>query len=91
MEENEDLKAAETTGQFWNEQIASDLKNYVQFGVYPGDLPKDKRRNFRKRAKDFEVKDGELYYNKSGSLRLALSKSDEWLRAFQVRGLHKRN
>ena len=74
----------EEESSFWNKRIVMDFKIYLQCGEYPGDLLKEKRRNFRKRAKDFVVKDGELYYKKSGDLRLALSTSDEWLRAFQV-------
>ena len=53
-------------------------------GRYPDTLPKEKRRNFRKRANDFEVMDGKLFYKKSGSLRLALYRNDDWLRAFEV-------
>lgn len=88
MEEEASVEAENNTklqsNEHWNEEIALGYKEYLVSGKYPDYLPKEKRRNFRKRACDFEVKDGELYYKKSGDSRLALYKSDDWLRVFQV-------
>ena len=70
--------------EHWNEEIALNFKEYLMSGRYPDTLPKEKRRNFRKRANDFEVMDGKLFYKKSGSLRLALYRNDDWLLAFEV-------
>ena len=76
-------------GEYWNEEI---VENYKEFLLSAGkkypNLPKDKRRNFRKRAGDFVVQEGKLYYAKTkGSLRLALGSREEQQRAFQVRML----
>ena len=71
--------------EHWNEEIALSFKQYLVCGRYPDVLPREKRRNFRKRAKDFEVMDGKLYYKRSGNLRLALYRIDDCLRTFEVR------
>jgi hypothetical protein len=70
----------------WDEAIAQSYKEFLlsNGNVYPENLCKTKRRNFRKRAGDFEVNGGQLYYIKSGCLRLALSKREDWQRVFQV-------
>lgn len=73
----------------WNEIVARNIKEYLVSGKYPSDLPSSesvKRRNFRKRAKDFIVKNDRLYYvdKKNGSLRLAIHSKEEQERAFQV-------
>ena len=71
--------------EHWNEEIALSFKQYLVCGRYPDVLPREKRRNFRKRAKDFEVMDGKLYYKRSGNLRLALYRIDDCLHTFEVR------
>ena len=50
-------------------------------------FPPPRRRNFRKRAKDFVFKNDRLYYvdKKNGSLRLAINSKEEQERVFQVR------
>lgn len=70
--------------EHWNEEIALSFKDYLISGRYPDSLPSEKRRNFRKRANDFSVVDGELYYKKSGALRLALYRKEDCIRVFQV-------
>ena len=84
-EENMEVETCEEVEtELWNEEIALNYKQYLQCGSYPTSLPKEKRRNLRKRVNDFEVKDGKLFYKKSGSPRLALYKREDWLRVFQV-------
>ena len=56
----------------WNEEIALSYMEYLLSGSYPDSY---RRRNFRKRATDFEVMDRQLYYN--GCSRLALYKSKD--------------
>ena len=70
------------------DQIAG-VKKWLQSGEYPPHLPpseKMKQRNFRKRAKDFVIKQGMLYYKnkKNGELRLAISSKEEQQRVFMV-------
>ena len=74
----------------WNEIVAGNIKEYLVHGNYPSDLPSSesvKRRNFRKRAKDFVVKNDRLYYvdKKDGSLRIAIYSKEEQERVFHVR------
>lgn len=73
----------------WNEQMMRSIKAYLENGQYPVHLPyceTVRRRNFRKRAKEFVVQDGNLYYKKKkdGSLRLAISCREQKQRVFQV-------
>lgn len=42
----------------WNEELAKNINIYLENGRYPAKLPPMKRRNFRKRANDFVVKQG---------------------------------
>ena len=44
--------------EHWNEEIALSFKQYLVCGKYPDVLPSEKRSNFRKQAKVFEVMDG---------------------------------
>ena len=74
---------------YWNEIAARNIKEYLVHGKYPSDLPSSesvKRRNFRKRANNFLVKNDRLYYvdKKNGSLRLAIHSKEEQERVFQV-------
>ena len=62
----------------WCEEVANNITKYFNSGKYPPNLPpyeKVKRRNFRKQAKDFVVKQERLYYKnkKDGVLRLAMA------------------
>ena len=90
MEEREDELGDRTeVTKYWSEKIASNIKTYLLQAQYPSDLPpseSDRRRNFRKRAKDFVVQDDQLYYKvkKDGSLRLAISSQEEQQRIFEV-------
>ena len=83
-EEADDLKS-----DCWCEEVARNITKYLNSGEYPPNLPpceKVKRRNFRKRAKDFVVKQERLYYKnkKDGVLRLAISTKEEQQRVFMV-------
>ena len=72
--------------EYWGEEVVQAYKEFLLSSgkKYP-DLPKDQRRNFRKRASDFVVQDGKLYYKKTtGFLRLALGSEEEQQRVFQV-------
>ena len=65
------------------------LKDYWEHGQYPSRLPYSERVgrwNFRKRAKEFVVQGGMLYYKKKGdgSLRLAISSKEGKQCVFQV-------
>ena len=75
--------------EHWNEEIAQNIKQYLESGVYPSNLPSsegNKRRNFRKRAANFVVKEGKLYYKncKDGLTRLAIASEKEQQEIFQV-------
>ena len=51
----------------WSDEVASDIRRYLERGQYPAHLPHSdttKRRNFRKRAKDFVVHKDNLYYKR---------------------------
>ena len=76
----------DAVNEHWNEAVAEGYKEFLLSGGknYPVDMAKEKKRNFRKRAQDFVVHEGRLYYAKGGSLRLALTNRDEQLRVFQV-------
>ena len=70
----------------WDEEASINIKNYLEHGQYPTDLPPSegvKRRNFRKSAKDFVVQADQLYYQ-GKTLRLAISSKEEQQRIFQV-------
>ena len=72
-----------------NNSSLSSLKQYLINREYPSDLPTSesvKRRNFRKRAKDFVVQNDTLYNvdKKAGHLRLAIYSKEEQQRVFQV-------
>ena len=65
------------------------MNSYKEFLVSGGtnctDIPSRKRKSFRRRAKDFTVQDGRLYYTKTPDLlRLALGSKNEQDRAFQA-------
>lgn len=86
---NVEITTGTSPASHWNEIVVRNIKEYLVHGKYPSDLPSSesvKRRNFRKRAKDFMVKNGNLYYidKKSGSLRLAIYSKEEQERVFQV-------
>ena len=86
---NVELTTGTLPASHWNEIVARNIKEYLVHGKYPADLPSServKRRNFRKRAKDFMVKNDKLYYvdKKTGSLRLAIYSKEEQGRVFQV-------
>ena len=71
----------------WEKTVARNIKQYLINGEYPSDLPTSesvKKRNFRKRSKDFVVQNDTLYYvdKKTGHLRLAIYSKEE--RVFQV-------
>ena len=73
----------------WSDEVASDIRRYLERGQYPAHLPHSdttKRRNFRKRAKDFVVHKDNLYYKgkKNDPLRLAISSKEDQERVFQV-------
>ena len=73
----------------WSDEVASDIRRYLERGQYPAHLPHSdttKRRNFRKRAKDFVVHKENLYYKgkKNAPLRLAISSKEDQERVFQV-------
>ena len=72
--------------EHWNEEVATNIRNYLQLGQYPPGSEGVRRSNFRNRAKDFVVQDDQLYYKnkKDGSLRLAIYFNDEQQRVFQV-------
>ena len=75
--------------EHWNEEIVGTYRKFLLPGRkrYP-DLPTRKRRDFRKRAGNFIVQEGKLYYAKTrSSLRLALASKEEQQRAFQERCL----
>ena len=67
-------------------ELAKSVIKYLSQGVYPLDLPYQKRSNFRKRCKDFKVdaEDSQLYYIRSGNPRLALYDKDEQSCVFEV-------
>ena len=57
IEENEQGKKT-----YWNETVVFNIKEYLLHGVYPPELPSSEKRNFRKRAQDFKIESGQLYY-----------------------------
>jgi histidinol-phosphate/aromatic aminotransferase/cobyric acid decarboxylase-like protein len=75
--------------EHWNEDIAEAFKEFVvSGGTNYSNIPHNKRKAFRKRAKDFCVKDGKLYYQKTpGLLRLAIGSKEEQRMVFQVNAL----
>lgn len=82
--------AGDDEASHWDATIAENFKVYLSKGCYPADLPaceKGKRRNFRKRAKDFVVQDDQLFYRdkKSESLRLAVYSLEDKKRVFEVK------
>ena len=75
--------------KYWSEEIAQSIQTYLQVGQYPTELPASesgRRRNFRKRAKDFVIQEDLLHYKnkKDGSLRLAIASKEEQQRIFEV-------
>ena len=79
IEENEQGKKA-----YWNETVVFNIKEYLLHGVYPPELPSSEKRNFRKRAQDFKIESGQLYYYKQGEIRLAIGSKEDQRRIFQV-------
>ena len=75
--------------EYWGEEVVEAYKEFLlSCGKKYPDLSKDQRRNFRKRASDFVVQDGKLYYTKTtGFVRLALGSEEDQQRVFQVRAL----
>ena len=73
IEENEQGKKT-----YWNETVV------FLHGVYPPELPSSEKRNFRKRAQDFKIESGQLYYYKQGEIRLAISSKEDQRHIFQV-------
>ena len=84
--DNVEITTGTPPGSHWNEIVARNIKEYLVHGKYPSDLPSSesvKRRNFRKRAKDFMVKNDNLYYiDKKSKLRLAIYSKEEQERVF---------
>ena len=73
----------------WRDEVASDIRRYLEHGQYPAHLPHydtTKIRNFRKRAKYFVVHKDNLYYKRKNndSLRLAISSKEDQECVFQV-------
>ena len=72
----------------WNETTVEQIKYYHVTGKYPSDeWTSVKKRNFRRRAQQFTVKDGNLYYKdkKDASHRLAIASSEEKNQIFMVK------
>ena len=88
----ENTASVPATQCHWDETVARNVKRYLICREYPSDLPTsetNKRRNFRKRAKDFVVQNDTLYYvdKKDGHLRLAIYSKEEQERVFHVSSL----
>ena len=69
----------------WSEETAQSYREFHLSGeiTYPNNLSKDSKKNFRRRARDFTMQDGKLYYTRKGGLRLAITSKEEQ-RIFQV-------
>ena len=48
----------------WNVDIVQNIARFLMDQTYPGELTKDQRRNFRKRAKDFVVEEDRLFISR---------------------------
>ena len=46
----------------WSEDVVENIKKDLTGKQYPEDVSKDEKRNLRKRAKDFVLLQGNLYY-----------------------------
>ncbi len=57
-----------TSNSHWNAVIAESYKVFLLCNgtQYPTNVTQNMKRNFKKRASDFEVLDGQLLYKKSG-------------------------
>lgn len=75
--------------EHWNENIADAYKQFLlSGGTNYSNIPHNRRKVFRKRSKDFCVRDGKLYYqNTPGLIRLAIGSKEEQRVVFQVNAL----
>ncbi len=58
------------------------IYNYLSSNVYPDDVDKTKKRNLRRRASAFVVREGQLYYSAKDGTKLvvqALTRRGYWL------------
>ena len=78
--------SSESNPENWNETVVEQIKHYHVTGKYPAEWTSEKKRNFRRRAQQFTVKDGNLYYKnrKDGSHRLAIASNTEKNQIFMV-------
>ena len=68
----------------WNKVFAANIREYLTTGAYPVDMPVKQRSNFARRACNFILQDGYLFYKSKidGSLRLAICNQEEMERMF---------
>ncbi len=71
----------------WNEEVLARIREYLATNVDPPDVVHEQLNNFRKRARDFTIQGGRLYYKnkKDASLRLAIGSREEMVQVFMVR------
>ena len=73
----------------WDKDVEEEIKVYLLSGKYPDRWKsKEEKRSFRRRAQQFVVNDGQLFYKRKtdgrGSLSITLATKEEQKRAFQV-------